>query len=80
MPQIITDEFSPMVTARCDRGLMYITITSQQPFYGIAHTRDFRKSPCMVMGNGTYNVTLKVSLLAQPNDELYCGVQRFKVE
>ncbi|KPL97516.1 Zona pellucida-like domain containing protein 1, partial [Sarcoptes scabiei] len=79
-PQIISDEFSPLVTARCDRGLMYITITTQQPFFGIAHTKDFRKAPCMVMGDGSYNSTLKISLLAQPEDELYCGVQRFKGE
>ncbi|KAH7636420.1 zona pellucida-like domain containing protein 1 [Dermatophagoides farinae] len=79
-PQIITDEFSPLVTARCDRGVMYIQIVSQQPFYGVAHTRDYRKSPCMVIGDGSFNTTLKISLLAQTDDELYCGVQRFKGE
>nr|XP_027196716.1 uncharacterized protein LOC113791176 isoform X3 [Dermatophagoides pteronyssinus] len=78
-PQIITDEFSPLITARCDRGIMYIQIVTQQPFYGVAHTRDYRKSQCMIIGDGSYNTTLKISLLAQPDDELYCGIQRFKV-
>lgn len=58
---------------------MYIQIVTQQPFYGVAHTRDYRKSQCMIIGDGSYNTTLKISLLAQPDDELYCGIQRFKV-
>src|SRR5699024_238496 len=50
------------------------------PFWGVAHSRDHRKAPCMVNGTGSTNTTLKISLLAQPGDELYCGVQRFKGE
>ena len=57
---------------------MYITIVTQQPFYGVAHTRDLRKPPCLINGTGLTNTTLKISLLAQPSDELFCGVQRFK--
>lgn len=77
---IISDEFSPLVTAQCDRGIMYVTIVTQKPFFGVAHSRDFRKSPCLVNGTGSTNTTLKISLLAQPGDEIYCGVQRFKGE
>lgn len=79
-PQLISDDFSPLVTAQCDRGIMTVTIVTQQPFYGVAHAREMRKGPCVVAGDGGYNTTLKFSLLAQPDDELYCGVQRYKGE
>lgn len=77
---IISDEFSPLVTAQCDRGVMTITVVTQQPFHGIVHSRDIRKGPCLINGTGGTNTTLKISLLAQPGDELYCGVQRYKGE
>lgn len=59
---------------------MAVTIITQQPFYGVAHTRDQRKGACLVNGTGSTNTTLKISLLAQPGDEIFCGVQRFKGE
>lgn len=79
-PNIITDDFSPLVSAHCDRGIMHVTIITQQPFWGVAHSRDHRKAPCLINGTGSTNTTLKISLLAQSGDELYCGVQRFKGE
>ncbi|XP_054152876.1 uncharacterized protein LOC128951654 [Oppia nitens] len=74
------DDFSPSVTARCDRGLMYINVVTQQPFWGVVHTHEHRQHPCLVDGQGSLNTTLKVSLLANENDEIYCGVQKYKGE
>lgn len=76
---ISDDDFSPSVTARCDRGVMYINVATNEPFYGVVHTKDYRKSPCIVNGNGSVNTTLKVSLLATEQDEIYCGVHKYRV-
>jgi hypothetical protein len=76
---VINEDFSPSVTAKCDRGIMYINVVTLQPFYGVVHTRDHRRSPCLVDGNGSFNTTLKISLLADENDEIYCGIHKYKV-
>ncbi len=67
------------MTAKCDRGVMYISVVTLQPFYGVVHTRDHRRQPCLQYGNGGFNTSLKVSLLADENDEIYCGVDKVKV-
>ncbi|CAG2117404.1 unnamed protein product, partial [Medioppia subpectinata] len=71
-----SDDFSPAVTARCERGVMYINVVTLQPFYGVVHTHGYRKGPCLIDGNGGFNTTLKVSLLADENDEIYCGINK----
>jgi hypothetical protein len=58
---------------------MNIAVVTSQPFNGLIHTRDFRKSPCLAYGNGTINTTLSINLLAKPDDESYCGVHKLKV-
>ena len=58
---------------------MYITVITLQPFNGVIHTRGHRKSPCLVYGNGGFNITLKVSLLASEQDELFCGIHKYNV-
>lgn len=73
-------EFEPSVTAKCERGLMNILISTKQPYYGVIHTRDFRnKKQCLVQGDGSLNMTFSVNLLAKPNEEGYCGIHKLKV-
>lgn len=72
-------EFNPSVTARCERGLMNIEVVTSQPFNGLIHTRDFRKSPCLAYGNGNLNTTLNLSLIAKPKEENFCGIHKLKV-
>lgn len=74
-----SEEFSPSVSLRCDRVSMYVSVSTTQPFYGVIHTRDHPKAPCIVQGNGSLNTTLRISLLATPSDELYCGIVKLKV-
>ena len=75
----VSDDFSPSVTAKCDRGVMYIYVVTLQPFNGVVHTRSHRKPPCLTYGNGGFNTTLKVSLLANERDELFCGIHKYNV-
>ncbi|XP_054154993.1 uncharacterized protein LOC128953531 [Oppia nitens] len=56
---------------------MYIYVVTLQPFNGVVHTRGHRKHPCLVQGSGGFNTTIKVSLLANEGDELYCGYNKF---
>ncbi|XP_076369653.1 uncharacterized protein LOC143256370 isoform X2 [Tachypleus tridentatus] len=69
-------DFSPTVTGKCDRGEMTILVTTTFPFQGVVHIRDFRKSPCIAYGNGSPNITLKISLLTDHDDPTYCGVEK----
>lgn len=68
-------EFSPTVTANCERGEMTIMVITEFPFHGIVHIEDFRRFPCISHGTGSTNTTLKISLLADPKDRNYCGIQ-----
>ncbi|XP_064486840.1 uncharacterized protein LOC135399081 [Ornithodoros turicata] len=78
-------EFTPTVTANCDKGFMVISVLTDEPFHGIVHTRDtsdprgpkeLRRDPCIVYGSGERNTSLRLSLFPGPEDALYCGVRR----
>lgn len=78
-------EFSPTVTANCDKGFMVISVLTQEPFHGVLHTRDtsdprgpkeLRRDPCIAYGSGEKNTSLRISLFPGPEDPLYCGVRR----
>ncbi|KAG0426798.1 hypothetical protein HPB47_026120, partial [Ixodes persulcatus] len=83
--QEVEPEFSPTVTANCDKGFMVISVLTEQPFDGILHTRDtsdprgpkeLRRDPCITYGSGGKNTSLRISLFPGPDDPLYCGVRR----
>ncbi|XP_075524665.1 uncharacterized protein LOC142557014 [Dermacentor variabilis] len=79
-------EFSPTVSANCDKGFMTISVLTEEPFNGILHTRDtsdprgivkeLRRSPCIAYGTGGLNTSLRISLFPGPDDALYCGVRK----
>lgn len=69
-----SEEFAPSVTARCERGVMTIAVSTLQPFHGVVHSRDYRKEPCLAYGNGFRNTTLKINLLANTEDDNFCGI------
>lgn len=79
-------EFSPTVSANCDKGFMTISVLTEEPFNGILHTRDtsdprgivkeLRRSPCIAYGTGGRNTSLRISLFPAQDDPLYCGVRR----
>lgn len=72
--------FDPHVQAQCERNLMNIMITFDQPFNGIVHVRNFRRNPCQIYGNGSTIVTMTIDLLAPMNRPNFCGVHRVKVD
>ena len=72
-------EFDPRVSAKCERNLMHISVATEQPFNGLVHVRNFRRSPCQTYGNGTLITSLTIDLLAQTNRPNFCGVHRVKV-
>ncbi|CAG2160273.1 unnamed protein product [Oppiella nova] len=57
---------------------MNIAVITKEPFNGVIHTRDFRKSPCLQSGDGGLNTTLTINLLAKPDENNFCGVHRLK--
>lgn len=72
-------EFDPRVSAKCERNLMHITVSTEQPFNGIVHVRNYRRNPlCQTAGNGSLLTTLTIDLLAASNRPNYCGVHRVK--
>ncbi|GFY39573.1 ZP domain-containing protein [Trichonephila inaurata madagascariensis] len=78
--QFLTDEeddeeFTPVVNHRCERGQMIIDVTTQQPFRGIIHPRDYRSGPCVAQGRGGRTTTLVLDLHVDKDDPRYCGVQ-----
>ncbi|KAJ8687595.1 hypothetical protein QAD02_023389 [Eretmocerus hayati] len=76
--QLHDAEFQPTVTAMCQTGLMNIRVSFNQSFVGAVHSRgqnkDFRRPPCMVAGNGSNQINLKVDLYAMPDSPEYCGI------
>lgn len=84
--QEVTSEFTPSVSANCDKGFMTISVLTDEPFQGIVHTRDtndprgivkeLRRSPCIAYGTGGRNTSLRISLFPGPDDALYCGVRK----
>lgn len=85
LQQTEDSEFSPRVTANCDKGFMLISVLTDEPFNGIVHTRDtsdprgpkeLRRDPCITYGSGSRNTSLKLSLFPGPEDPLYCGVRK----
>lgn len=84
--QEVTSEFTPSVSASCDKGFMTISVLTDEPFQGIVHTRDtsdprgvvkeLRRGPCIAYGTGGRNTSLRISLFPTPEDALYCGVRK----
>ncbi|XP_022659244.1 uncharacterized protein LOC111258975 isoform X2 [Varroa jacobsoni] len=79
------DEFSPSVSAVCDKGYITISVATDKPFQGVVHTRDvnergitkeLRKEPCVAYGQGGTNTSLRLSLFSRSDDPLYCGVRK----
>ncbi|XP_075678229.1 uncharacterized protein LOC113791970 isoform X2 [Dermatophagoides pteronyssinus] len=70
--------FDPHVQAQCERNLMNIMVTFDQPFNGIVHVRNFRRNPCQIYGNGSTIVTMTIDLLAPSNRPNFCGIHRVK--
>ena len=71
--------FDPHVQAQCERNLMNIMVTFDQPFNGIVHVRNFRRNPCQIYGNGSTIVTMTIDLLTPSNRPNFCGIHRVKV-
>ncbi|XP_063361383.1 uncharacterized protein LOC134665999 isoform X1 [Cydia fagiglandana] len=69
-----SSEFAPVVTATCKTGVMSVKINFNQPFYGVAHAREFRTPACMAQGNGSESMSFDVSLMAAQGSPDYCGV------
>ncbi|GBP04307.1 hypothetical protein EVAR_6518_1 [Eumeta japonica] len=69
-----TNEFVPVVTATCKTGVMSIRIHFNQPFYGIAHAKEYRTNACMSQGNGTESIGFDINLMAPQGSPDYCGV------
>lgn len=67
-------DFAPTVSATCKAGHMAVKIHFNQPFYGIAHARDYRASGCMAQGNGSEWLSFDINLLAPNGAPDYCGV------
>ncbi|XP_073951492.1 uncharacterized protein isoform X1 [Choristoneura fumiferana] len=67
-------EFSPVVSATCKTGVMSVKIHFNQPFYGVAHAREFRTPACMAQGNGSESLSFDVSLMAAQGSPDFCGV------
>lgn len=67
-------EFVPTITATCKAGYMTIKVSTNQPFVGAVHTKDFRTPGCINYGNGSQIVTLGINLLAPQGAPDYCGV------
>ncbi|XP_018493743.1 uncharacterized protein LOC100901865 [Galendromus occidentalis] len=79
------EEFSPSVSAVCDKGYITISVQTDKPFQGVIHTRDIndrgvtkelRREPCVAYGQGGTNTSLRLSLFSRNDDPLYCGVRK----
>lgn len=80
MSQREENDFEPLISAKCERSLMIINVVTKEPFYGVIHTRDYRRrNSCLVYGSGSFNTTLRISAVASEDDEKYCGVHQHKV-
>ncbi|XP_025199847.1 uncharacterized protein LOC112597836 [Melanaphis sacchari] len=71
---LVEEEFIPSVTATCKAGYMTIKVTTNQPFVGAVHARDYRSPSCLSYGNGTKLTTLGINLLATQGSTDYCGI------
>lgn len=68
-------EFKPTINVRCDRRQLIVSVITDNRFDGVVHVKDYRRNSCASYGNNQYNTTLKINLLATPNDPSYCGVK-----
>ena len=66
--------FSPIVTATCRAGMMTIKVENMHKFVGVVQSRDYRKPTCSGYGENAKVTFLRVNMLAEPEDEDYCGV------
>ncbi|XP_050720842.1 uncharacterized protein LOC127000827 [Eriocheir sinensis] len=75
-PQAVDKDFTPNIEASCKAGYMVINVYLKNMEYrGAVHSRDYRKEECMVVGDGTDHVTLRLPLITDPDDDSYCGVR-----
>lgn len=74
--QAVEEDFTPNLEASCKAGYMIINVyVKNHKYEGAVHSRDFRKRECMVVGDGTGEVTLRLPLITEQDDPNYCGVR-----
>ncbi|XP_040571387.1 uncharacterized protein [Lepeophtheirus salmonis] len=74
-PQNSPDEsFSPIVEATCRAGIMTVKVQTLHNFEGVVHSRDYRKPKCSGYGEKTKVTLLRINMLAEENDDDYCGI------
>ncbi|XP_068241742.1 uncharacterized protein [Palaemon carinicauda] len=76
MCQAVDEAFTPNIQASCNAGYMQINVyVNNLDYRGAVHARDFRKSQCMAVGDGSGHVTLSLPLITEKDDPDYCGVR-----
>nr|XP_053652009.1 uncharacterized protein LOC128702021 [Cherax quadricarinatus] len=74
--QSVDEDFTPNIEASCKAGYMIINVyVKNHEYRGAVHSRDFRKPECMVIGDGSNHVTLRLPLITDKDDPSYCGVR-----
>ena len=66
--------FSPIVTAACRGGVMFVKVETLDNFVGVVQSRDHRKPECSGYGENSRVTLLRINLLAETQDPDYCGV------
>ena len=69
------DNFPLSVTVNCIAGTMTITVTTEEPFYGVVHGRNRSEPGCSVSGNGGLKTRLQVDLSIPEGTPGSCGVR-----
>ncbi|XP_059095844.1 uncharacterized protein LOC131890504 [Tigriopus californicus] len=66
--------FSPIVTATCKAGQMTIKVETLSNFVGVVQSRDIKIPRCFGYGENSKVTFLRVNMLAEKEDQNYCGV------
>lgn len=71
---LVSQDFTPIVTATCKAGYMTIKVQTNGSFIGALHAKDYRTPSCLTYGNGTSTSYLVVNLFTPVSSSEYCGV------